>query len=233
MRRDLEWDGCRNVRDLGGLPTAAGGVTAFGRVVRSDNPSRLTAAGWHAMRDYGIRTVMALRTIGTTDTEPEPAMIPPSITVERVELEDLTDAEFRRRCSDTDLWATPLQWAEMLRFWPDRCAASVAAVAHADGGGIVVSCGLGRDRTGLVSFLLLALVGVPADAIGRDWSHSLLRLAGDPQAAGPSPTEIMARHGVTVSEAVETALALDVASKLREGGLGAADVATVRQRLVG
>ena len=31
--RDLVWDGCLNVRDLGGLPVASGGATAFQSVL--------------------------------------------------------------------------------------------------------------------------------------------------------------------------------------------------------
>lgn len=231
MVRDLSWDGCCNVRDLGGLPVAGGGTTRFGRVVRSDNPSRLSTAGWNALRAYGVSTVVTLRTIGTTDPDPDPAMVPPGVVVERVDLEDATDPEFRRRCVDTEFWATPLQWSEMLRSWPDRCAASVTAVARAGTGGVVISCGIGRDRTGLVAFRLLALVGVPADLIAQDWSRSLTRLAGDPIAEGLSPTQVLARNGVTVTAAVDAALALDVESRLLEGGLHVSDLHAVRTRL--
>ena len=48
LRRSLAWDGCFNVRDLGGLETASGGRTRRGMVVRADNVRRLTAAGWQA-----------------------------------------------------------------------------------------------------------------------------------------------------------------------------------------
>jgi len=34
--RNLTWDGCLNIRDLGGLPTAEGGATRFGVIVRAD-----------------------------------------------------------------------------------------------------------------------------------------------------------------------------------------------------
>jgi protein-tyrosine phosphatase len=113
MHRDLGSDGCRNVRDLAGLPLAGGGTTTFGRVIRSDNPSRLTALGWEALRAHGIGTVVTLRTIDAVDPDPDLAVVPPGIVVERVNLEDATDPEFRRRCVDTKLWATPLEWAEM------------------------------------------------------------------------------------------------------------------------
>ena len=42
--RVLEWEGCVNVRDLGGLPTEDGGETRRGAVVRSDTVRRELAA---------------------------------------------------------------------------------------------------------------------------------------------------------------------------------------------
>ncbi len=233
MERDLLWDGCRNVRDLGGLPLDDGGTTPFGRVVRSDNPSRLTAAGWAAVRTAGVRTVITLRTVGTTDDEPARAMVPDDIVIERVDLEDVTDPDFRRRCVDTGVWTTPLKWSEMLQYWPQRCAAAVAAVASAEDGGVVISCGIGRDRTGLVAFLLQALVGVTAEAIAQDWSHSIDRLAGDPDAGDVLVSSVLVREGSSVEAAVRSALEIGVAPRLLEGGLSAADLTSVRHRLLG
>ncbi len=43
--RQLSWDGCHNVRDLGGLPLAAGGETRYRAVVRADSLGRLSEAG--------------------------------------------------------------------------------------------------------------------------------------------------------------------------------------------
>ena len=54
--RHLDWEGCRNVRDLGGLP-----ATRWGAVVGCDAPANLTAAGWPALRAYGIPTMVDLR----------------------------------------------------------------------------------------------------------------------------------------------------------------------------
>lgn len=56
--RDPDWDGCLNVRDLGGLATVNGGRTRLGAVVRGDHPRNLTSAGWVALWSYGIRTVV-------------------------------------------------------------------------------------------------------------------------------------------------------------------------------
>ena len=60
-RRELAWDGCLNVRDLGGHTTQDGRGTRYGRVVRVDCVRQLTEAGWQAVSDCGIRTVLDLR----------------------------------------------------------------------------------------------------------------------------------------------------------------------------
>ena len=46
--RNLDWQGCYNVRDLGGLPLADGGQTRWGSIIRADVLGRLTEAGKQA-----------------------------------------------------------------------------------------------------------------------------------------------------------------------------------------
>ncbi len=106
--RHLDWDGCCNVRDLGGLPTVDGATTAWGAIVRSDNPAHLTPAGWRALLAHGVRTVIALRTTGSADDEPDPALVPAGVTVQRVTVEDGTDPRFVAECVDTMRFATPI-----------------------------------------------------------------------------------------------------------------------------
>src|SRR3954468_3123230 len=59
--RVLDWDGCVNVRDLGGLPLADGGETAPRVLVRADDVARLSDDGWRALSDYGVARVVDLR----------------------------------------------------------------------------------------------------------------------------------------------------------------------------
>src|SRR5262249_980142 len=55
----------------------------------------------------------------------------------------------------------------------ERVAAAVAAVAAADpGDAVVVHCFAGKDRTGIVSALLLSAVGVPDDLVAADYAAS-------------------------------------------------------------
>ena len=59
--RILRWDGCVNVRDLGGLPLAGGGETAYRVVVRADWLPGLSEAGRQALVEYGVSLVVDLR----------------------------------------------------------------------------------------------------------------------------------------------------------------------------
>src|SRR5947208_3342116 len=52
--RNLDWQGCFNARDLGGLRTDDGRTTRRGAVVRAESLDRLTAAGWSALQAHGI-----------------------------------------------------------------------------------------------------------------------------------------------------------------------------------
>jgi hypothetical protein len=54
-QRHLTWEGCLNVRDLGGLPTADGRTTAWKSIIRADLLSSLTAAGLSSAEIAGLR----------------------------------------------------------------------------------------------------------------------------------------------------------------------------------
>jgi protein-tyrosine phosphatase len=61
VSRALQWEGCANVRDLGGVPLARGGETRYGVLVRADNVRRLTETGWSDLYEHGVRRIVDLR----------------------------------------------------------------------------------------------------------------------------------------------------------------------------
>jgi protein tyrosine/serine phosphatase len=172
-KRVLVWDGCTNVRDLGGLSTVDGRKTLWRAIVRSDTPSRLTEAGWSALYAYGIRTIITLRTHGMTENELD--FKPPysDIAIVQAAIEDITDTEFLQQWAATNLWGTPLYYKDALQRWPERHAAVISAVARAQPGGVLFHCIRGHDRTGIIALLLLTLAGVTLDDIIADYELSL------------------------------------------------------------
>jgi protein-tyrosine phosphatase len=221
--RVLTWDGCVNVRDLGGLKTRDGRVTRWGGVVRSDHPAQLTAAGWSALHAHGVRTIISLHTHGMVEDFTDTAPRPSDITTVCAEIEDITDTRFVQQWIVNDLWSTPLYYRDALERWPERHAAAISAIAQAQPGGVLIHCKGGIDRTGIMAILLLALAGVSPDDIVADYNLGL----------DPEREVLLARENTTTRDVIFSMLDwLDIDSYLREGGLSEGDLAAVRARLL-
>ncbi|HEU0303631.1 MAG TPA: tyrosine-protein phosphatase [Gaiellaceae bacterium] len=172
--RNLTWDGCVNVRDLGGLPTQDGGQTAYGRVVRADDIGALSASGRRALLAYGVRRIVDLRWPAERAERP-----PLQLDVEIVHIPVFGDQNERHDEDRRLLEHIPdhvecrrVMYLEHLAAYRERFAAAVAAVASAHDGCVLVHCAGGVDRTGLVAALLLRLADVPNDVVAADFALS-------------------------------------------------------------
>jgi protein-tyrosine phosphatase len=234
--RHLDWDGCFNARDLGGLPAAGGVVTRRGALVRADSLDGLTAAGWRALEAHGVRTVVDLR--NDEERRAVAGARPPGVATVRAPLGRMPEAEVRARWGNDPVFATPLYYTEYLDRFPATLAGVVAAVTRARPGGVVVHCTGGRDRTGLVAVTLLTLSGVAADDIVADYALSAERQPARFAALGvanPAPVieAFLRREGTTAEEAARAFVrGVDVAGRLRAAGLADADVIALRGRLL-
>lgn len=172
--RRLRWDGCFNVRDIGGYPTADGSVTRRGALLRGDDLCRLTPAGCAALRDYGVRTIIDLRQPAQVAATPHP-FGPDGVHAGAVRYHNLLLRDPRELPLETATGGRPT-FLDIYRLVVDRSAPRVAAVvravAEAPAGGVLVHCQVGKDRTGLVVALLLALAGVPDATIAADYARS-------------------------------------------------------------
>jgi protein-tyrosine phosphatase len=162
VERNLVWDGCLNVRDLGGLPLPGGGETCFGRVVRADSIRQLTDGGWQALVDYGVRRAIDLRADDECADDP-PGGLP--IDVVRVPVPGNEEPAVLA-------WRTTFDaYTALLERFHERFARAVAETGR-DRSPVVVHCAGGRDRTGLVTALLLRLAGVELEPIAADHAYS-------------------------------------------------------------
>jgi protein-tyrosine phosphatase len=172
--RTLAWDGCVNVRDLGGLPTEDGRVTQFGRVVRADSVRGLSDAGWEALLGYGVARIVDLR---WAEELAEDAPRDVAVEVVHVSLFGERDGPFEeldralRRLGDPTV-RRRTGYVRFLESFPANFASAVTAVGEAPEGAVVVHCAGGVDRTGMVSAFLLRLAGVGHETIGADYAES-------------------------------------------------------------
>ncbi|MFJ5118809.1 tyrosine-protein phosphatase [Kitasatospora sp. NPDC088548] len=231
--RTLVWDGCLNVRDLGGLPTTSGARTARRAVVRADNLDRLTAEGWDTLLDHGVRTVVDLRNV----EEYKPLLpLPAGVELVRVPLDDLAGPAWWKTYGHLD--GTPLALRPYLDHCPRAAAELITTIAGARPGGLVVHCGAGRDRTGLAALLLLALAGVEPSEIVADYLLSapnvrpLYGMLGLPDQYRRIDA-VLTEAGTTAEAALYAALeGFEPAGYLLAAGVDPSDLTAVRTRLL-
>lgn len=254
----VELEGAANVRDLGGLPLEDGGSTAHGVVLRADNLQALTDVDVRRLvEELGVRVVVDLRTGVEVELEgPGP-------------LERDGRAEIRRRSlypeagarTDVDVevvfpWKVrdgreyasesgPVRaYLGYLRDRPDSIVAALRDAARAPGA-TIVHCAAGKDRTGVVAALALALAGVQRDAIVADYVATGDRLEPLLARLLASTTYGADLRGRTLDshrpqpETMERFLDVleerhgGAAGWLAEHGLDGADAAALRARLMG
>ncbi|WP_042801857.1 tyrosine-protein phosphatase [Streptomyces sp. C] len=228
--RFVDWEGCFNARDLGGL-----GALRPGALIRADSLDGLTARGWTTLCGHGVRTVIDLRNDGEAEVDHAPR--PARLTTLRIPLDGIEHRDFWDVWWGTPGFGTPAYFRPFLERFPDRVASVARAVAGAPPGGVVFHCGLGRDRTGIIALVLLRLAGASPEQIADDHALSEPRVRARYAARGRSYDdaeieEYAAGLGTTVHAlARSTAEWLDADAYLRGAGLTAAELEGLRGRL--
>jgi protein-tyrosine phosphatase len=214
--RILRWDGCVNVRDLGGLPLADGGETAYRVVVRADWLPGLSDAGRQALVDYGVSLIVDLR----PDREHEDDGVNP------------LPVPVIRQGMDPRPVAAAWDWPSMREAYlalADHYRVQLAQALTLLGNAeppAAIHCAGGRDRTGIACGMALWLAGVQPDVIAAD--HALSDESWGPHndewlAEAPDETERERRRRI-LQPAVRTLA--DVLEEIEETD-------GIRARLVG
>jgi protein-tyrosine phosphatase len=170
LTRELSFPELLNARDLGGYPTTDGGETRWRSVLRADDLVQLTPAGLAAMAEYGVRTVLDLRWADEAARHPSPLPAAlPQLRYERISLLTHTEDEWRLRSRDAakELWKCAV--LEHVRFELHRVLSFIAAAPPEP---LLFHCVAGKDRTGLIAALLLALADATPEAIAQDYAVS-------------------------------------------------------------
>ena len=148
-----------NCRDLGGHQGADGRITAYGRFWRSDAPRGNADADAETLLRHGMDTVIDLRTAEEAEKSSDPLAV---------------QEGFRYRLLSVDEGSAPPARAEDV---PDSYMAIAAAavmprvyrcLAEAPRG-VLFHCTAGKDRSGVVSAVLLLHAGVGDGEIIADY----------------------------------------------------------------
>ena len=269
--RWVRLDGTANMRDLGGLPTTDGARTVPGRILRSDNLQTLSADDVARLRsEFGLREVIDLRTTaeillegrGPLRDVPEVTHRHFSLLPERGHHTDVFAVEE----DDEPLGDLSSGWVETLlprmtathdqgeppavRSYlgylsdrPDHVVGALRALTAAEPGASVVHCAAGKDRTGVVVALALAVADVPHEEIVADYAMTadviealVARLAASPTYAEDMEQRDIGSHTPRAETMDRLLTVLDErfdgpVGWLEAHGFGAAERAALKARL--
>lgn len=194
-----------NLRDLGGQPTGNGVLTRPGVVYRSDAPSPGDRDP-DGLPAWPPRVVVDLREAVETQ-EGHPMASVAQVHHIRV-LEGLDHPEN----DDDAVHELTRLYQGMLQGAPKKLVEVFRHVLEADGPALV-HCAAGKDRTGVVSAMLLSAVGVRPDAIVADYVRTdknmlrvLQRLNELPELPPGVDEEMVADLMATPTQAIERVL---------------------------
>ena len=170
-KRILDFPSLLNARDLGGYPTMDGAHTRWRSLLRSDDLAQLTLAGLQAFSRYGIETVVDLRWPDEVAESPSPiTRVLKHIRYEQISLLTRTQEEWRVRRADST--AKELWNRAMLEQVRAELKEVLEVIATASPAPLLFHCVAGKDRTGLIAALLLAVADVVPQAIAYDYAAS-------------------------------------------------------------
>ncbi len=166
MQRLIKLEGCLNFRDLGGYPTRDGRTVRWRQLFRSDALHELTPGDVALLRDdLGIRDVVDLRSTAELQSDGQGLLGTEAIRFHHL---PLFESEATIHAARVKARSLAEQYLLLVEFAKDQIARVIAALASATGPA-VYHCAAGKDRTGVISAVLLGLLGVTDDIIVVDY----------------------------------------------------------------
>jgi protein-tyrosine phosphatase len=171
--RHITLEGAVNFRDLGGYRTADGRTIRWRSLFRADDLSNLSRPDRAVVRTLGIATVIDLRSRSEVDRDRFPV---DEIPVGFHHLPLVAALPAFERFLEPSFF--PGHYMEIARESGDQIATAVSIVAERRSHPVIVHCAAGKDRTGILVAVILALLGVPDETIADDYALSTKAMEG-------------------------------------------------------
>ena len=168
--RLIKLSGTSNVRDLGGYKTNDNKITKFKKFVRSAILHTLTDVDKKILVDYNIKTIIDLRNDSEIDKNPDPKLSQ-NIKYYKVPIGNVDLSEAKKHGLKIEFISTFYILIAMQSKKYIKEVFEIFLERHSYGG-ILFHCTAGKDRTGIISVLLLSINNVPEATILNDYSES-------------------------------------------------------------
>jgi protein-tyrosine phosphatase len=237
--RHLPIKGAFNIRDLGGYATTRG-PTQWRRLLRADALHRLDEDGVETLLAAGVTTVIDLRHDDEVLHQPNPLNGHSAVIYHNI---SLLDGLAPSLMDDGDVLLTLYKLALLRR--QTALAQVLRLIADAPAGAVLFHCTAGKDRTGIVSALLLGLAGVEAGLIVEDYAMTadliapiVADITAGAAARGADPVAFQKLLASEPATMVATLAFIDaefgsVAAYLERIGLDGTTIDRLRNRILG
>lgn len=186
--RRLPFQNISNFRDVGGHPARDGKMTRFGKLYRSSIFSDASPEDVALFQSLNITGIVDLRS--PRELEREPDVFRP--LVEHYLPINLSNAQSTGRSAElartaTDDFFMAIRYLEYIDNKEAIAQFFRFLLDHRDAN-IVYHCSAGKDRTGVLTYLLFGLHGVPLEDIIADYEVSYTYIKNDPNIIGKDDT---------------------------------------------
>lgn len=236
MGKRIKFKGIVNFRELGDFNTMNGPLTQNGRIYRSSMLFADEAADVEKMKDLGIQTIFDLRSPKEIERHPNQfkKLVPHYLTIN---LSGGADAGRSLEMSKTtnDPYFMKLRYMEYLEEAKDEITKLFRQLIQPDSLPAVVHCSAGKDRTGVISYLLLKMAGVPIEEIVADYQVSYGYIKNDVRIIKEGHQQNIYHSYPEIMEGLDqlfTAQYADVADYFVSLGLNADEIELVRGLLL-
>ena len=169
VSQPLPLEGTYNTRDIGNYPASRGRKTQTHRFLRSDSTENLTEQDMEFLQNYGLSAVFDLRSSVELKANPSPLEKEPWIDYYHFELLDHLFSEGNGAVYPASLFEMYQDLLDTSVSVFVRIFQTAAAYPKQT---ILYNCTAGKDRTGILTFLLLDVAGVSDDQIIEDYAVS-------------------------------------------------------------
>jgi len=166
--RHHPFEGCFNFRDIGGYPTADGRTIRWGRYFRTGRQDRMTEPDLEKVSELQIKTQIDLRRPDEVRAQGRGPLEAMGATYHNIAVipEGGTD-QLSRLVGDTGI--SGKRYLGYLEFGPQSWQRMFEIFARASSQPILLHCTAGKDRTGVSTAFLLAVLGVDRALIEADY----------------------------------------------------------------
>ncbi|MCH2169225.1 tyrosine-protein phosphatase [Myxococcota bacterium] len=167
LERRLDLRGCNNFRDLGGYPTRDGRRVGWRLLFRADGLSHLTPEDVAYLRDeIELGDIIDLRSTRELEIDGRGLLEQESIRFHHLPLFDGNAPVPDKAPAELSLGEMYLGMTEFAKLAIARIVETLASSERA----AVYHCAAGKDRTGVISAILLGILGVEDEVIVADYA---------------------------------------------------------------